>query len=428
MKKFLIFLLVILSSSYSESFSQTGWTRVTDSIPNLVIMSMQFTSASRGYACGSYNTTAPGSFLRTTNGGLNWQVTQFPEYSADDLTFLNDNTGYISAWQGAGKSFVLKTTNGGINWFKLDSNYASFFKIKFYDSLNGMIASKYSTNHRTTDGGNTWVTRYNNSNWHEPNSLICLSADTWLVADKSSSINKTTNGGVNWDCMNFSTIGMECVSMYFLNNTTGFSIDYNCKVFKTTNAGNNWFKIDSIRNVYSFYSASIMFTDINTGYISSGNSVYKTTNGGYNWSKQTVYTNTSLYSLYFINANTGFVGGWHGFIYRTTTGGTIGINSVSEETPENYTLFQNYPNPFNPITKIRFEIPNGFPTGTFGNDKVVLKIYDLSAKEIQTLVNESLQPGTYEVTFDGSKLNSGVYFYNLTTGDYSRTKKMVLIK
>jgi len=66
--------------------------------------------------------------------------------------------------------------------------------------------------------------------------------------------------------------------------------------------------------------------------------------------------------------------------------------------------------------------------GTDGVGLVTLKIYDITGREVQTLVSESLQPGTYEVSFDGSGYNSGVYFYKLTAGDYSETKKMLLIK
>jgi hypothetical protein len=59
---------------------------------------------------------------------------------------------------------------------------------------------------------------------------------------------------------------------------------------------------------------------------------------------------------------------------------------------------------------------------------VVLKIYDVMGREVQTLVNESLKPGTYEAAFDGSGLNSGIYFYILTTGKFSAVKKMMLVK
>lgn len=352
MKKF--YVVVILFFISSVSFGQSGWTRVTDSIPNLEIMSMQFTSANTGYACGSYFTSSPGAVLKTTNGGLNWIVTQFPEYSADALSFLNDNTGYISAWQGPGKSYVLKTTNGGVNWNKLDSNTASFFRIKFYDSNNGMVVSKYNTSHRTTDGGNTWITKIGSALWVEPSSLICLNAETWLVADGGYGIIKTTNGGANWEHIYSGT--MSSATLYFLNGTTGFSVDGISNVFKTTNAGNNWFKIDSISGIYGYYNPSLIFTNNSTGYIASGSYVYRTTNGGYNWNGMLVRTTFSGRSSYFINANTGFVGGLNGFIYRTTTGGTIGINNISSELPSSYSLSQNYPNPFNPITRIKFSI------------------------------------------------------------------------
>ncbi|MFA7361064.1 MAG: T9SS type A sorting domain-containing protein [Candidatus Kapaibacterium sp.] len=106
---------------------------------------------------------------------------------------------------------------------------------------------------------------------------------------------------------------------------------------------------------------------------------------------------------------------------------TIGVKQLSAEVPISYSLGQNYPNPFNPRTKIRFDIMRS-PIGTFGNDKVVLKVYDVMGREIATLVNERLQPGTYETTFDGSGLNSGVYFYQLRTDGFSETKKMLMIK
>jgi hypothetical protein len=61
-----------------------------------------------------------------------------------------------------------------------------------------------------------------------------------------------------------------------------------------------------------------------------------------------------------------------------------------------------------------------------GNVKLV--VYDIQGREVQTLVNEYMKPGTYEVSFDGSKLTSGVYFYRISTGDFTETKKMLMIK
>jgi|GEM_PF-2205570 len=89
-------------------------------------------------------------------------------------------------------------------------------------------------------------------------------------------------------------------------------------------------------------------------------------------------------------------------------------------TPTSFNLRQNYPNPFNPTTIISYDLPrSGF---------VTLKVYDILGREVSTLYNGNQNVGTYNVSFDASKLASGVYFYQLKSGDYTSIKKMVLLK
>ncbi len=83
-------------------------------------------------------------------------------------------------------------------------------------------------------------------------------------------------------------------------------------------------------------------------------------------------------------------------------------------------LEQNYPNPFNPTTTIKYQIPE--------LSRVTLKVYDVLGNEIANLVNEEKSIGSYQIEFDGSKLSSGVYFYQLKAGSYGETKKMVLLR
>jgi hypothetical protein len=100
--------------------------------------------------------------------------------------------------------------------------------------------------------------------------------------------------------------------------------------------------------------------------------------------------------------------------------------SIEEESlPKEFSLEQNYPNPFNPSTKIKFTIPS-VETGQVPS--VLLKVYDVLGNEIATLVNEEKPEGNYEVEFDAAGLPSGIYFYRLNAGEYSSTKKMVLLK
>lgn len=106
----------------------------------------------------------------------------------------------------------------------------------------------------------------------------------------------------------------------------------------------------------------------------------------------------------------------------------IGIQSISGEIPQSFELFQNYPNPFNPTTKIKFDIPLLRGVDAEGRRGVLLKIFDALGREIETLVNEQLNPGTYEIDWNAANYPSGVYFYSLSTNSFTQTKKMVVIK
>jgi len=99
---------------------------------------------------------------------------------------------------------------------------------------------------------------------------------------------------------------------------------------------------------------------------------------------------------------------------------SLAITQTSTAVPQNYELGQNYPNPFNPVTNLEFEIPT--------LEFVSLKVYDMLGKEVATLINGNLGPGTYRYDFDASGLTSGNYFYKLETKDFSETKKMILLK
>ena len=96
------------------------------------------------------------------------------------------------------------------------------------------------------------------------------------------------------------------------------------------------------------------------------------------------------------------------------------VRPVDNNTPDSYSLSQNYPNPFNPSTTIKYSVPD--------LSNVSIKIYNLVGQEVAELVDEELQSGNYEVTFDAANLSSGVYFYRLQAGNFVETKKMLLLR
>ncbi len=101
---------------------------------------------------------------------------------------------------------------------------------------------------------------------------------------------------------------------------------------------------------------------------------------------------------------------------------TITSVKSDEETklPSTYALFQNYPNPFNPTTVITYQLS--------AVSRVSLKVYDVLGREVRTLVDETQNPGVHEAEFSGNGLASGVYFYKLTAGPFTRVRKMLMLK
>jgi len=98
------------------------------------------------------------------------------------------------------------------------------------------------------------------------------------------------------------------------------------------------------------------------------------------------------------------------------------ITGVEEENslPTVYSLYNNYPNPFNPSTTINYDLPK--------QSNVTLKIYNIVGEEIATLINQEQNAGRYQVQWNAAQLASGIYFYQLKSGDFVSTKKMILLK
>jgi hypothetical protein len=100
------------------------------------------------------------------------------------------------------------------------------------------------------------------------------------------------------------------------------------------------------------------------------------------------------------------------------------IQTISTNIPREFRLYQNYPNPFNPLTKIRFDIPRN---GKNSFIKVKLIVFDKYGREISTLINQSLTPGSYKINLDASKYSPGYYYYKMLSGRFTDMKRMVVI-
>jgi len=249
------------------------------------------------------------------------------------------------------------------------------------------------------------------------------------VGDKGAIV-RSTNFGLSWVnasmpdttinfyCINPALSGSNEISNFFVAGSSG-------RIYKSTNFGANWvLKNSGTTNTLR----SIYFTSDDSGAVTGDNGTVKmTTNGGDSWFTDTYFSNVtgsvkscipfSFLPMKFIalsDSNTLYIASEDSII------SVIGINNISLEVPNEFSLSQNYPNPFNPKTNINLDlIKSGF---------VKLVIYDVSGKEVETLVSQELKAGTYKIDWDGSKHSSGIYFYKIFTDDFVQTKKMVLVK
>jgi len=145
-----------------------------------------------------------------------------------------------------------------------------------------------------------------------------------------------------------------------------------------------------------YLSDSLKFTPIKMAVRNNGDLTVSGYNNRYSLPSQKVYAITIRYSQ------------------------PVNISSNINIVPEKFSLLRCYPNPFNPVTTISFQIPQ--------KEFVSLVVYDLNGRVVSYLINEKLNAGEYKINFDGSTLTSGIYFYKLTAGGFSETKKMVLVK
>ncbi len=413
-KSFTIFLIIFFASS---AFGQSSWNLIRiDYTINLRFV--KFFDAQTGY------TLSENCIYKSTNGGINWNSIYCGRTSdifmCSPMVMYNTNSSSLPPYtQG-----VAKTTNGGYNWvglFSTDPN--SLGNIFFYDEITGWV-SNYIDKLYVTYNGSSFSTIILPTSISGNKAIYFINQNTGFFISSSKSLYKSTNKGFTW--AQWGVPDLNLLNYTFTDSLTGYISGYAGSssvpglIKKTTNGGVNWTVI--LRDTTSSIP-KISFVNSYTGYAVAGSKkLYRTANGGLNWSMQIPDTSSlaSIIGIHFINAYTGWLVGNFGAVLYTSNGGATFVEEPVALVPDKFRLGQNYPNPFNSSSKFKFE------TGKLGNVKI--SVYDIQGREVQTILNEKLIPGIYEVNFDGSGLNSGVYFYRMSAGNYSETKKMIIAK
>lgn len=420
-KKLYSFIVLTLLFSASQTISQ--WT-IVSSGGALAYNSISFYQ-SWGFAAGDL-----GLLKKTVDHGSTWTtLTLGASTKINDVHTYNHVIAYLCGVDG----MIYKTINGGLNWSAQTTASAyRYYDLDFINSTTGMVVGDDGRAGFTTNGGTNWLQGqlnvtpgpkldYKVCDMIDLNTWLVASADTQIVNGQFSYIHRTTNNGASYQNL-YTMAGalLDDVSFIYLRvmtSTTIYAVSANGYFLRSINNGTTWTAVQ-----LPTIPLAVDFANMSTGYYCGQNGVIrKTTNGGINWIEQTSPTTQALKTIFCRDTSNVFAAGTSGTIVRTQNGGNfVGINQIGHEVPVKYSLDQNYPNPFNPSTRISFNLP----VSSFVN----LTVYNILGKEVKVLVNGNINAGKYEATFDAAEMPGGVYFYKISSGEFSMTKKMILAK
>lgn len=281
------------------------------------VNSVHFPTPLIGYASGSI-----GTVLKTVDGGETWTATTSePMLDLRDIFFVNADTGFVAGEQG----YFAWTFNGGANW-----DYTNDFSITgkhlyFTDHLNG-YAIDGNNFMKTTDGGVTWTA----VGMSEIGSYVFVTPEVVIGVGYHGRLFKSEDSGVTSVNYTSSVTEASFVDVHFPEASIGYAItDLPGQVLKTTDAGKTWEIVNS-GNFDRLYS--VWFTDANTGFLTNGVWLYKTIDGGYNWTVAGTQWNGYLQHIMFVNPQVGYITGESdGVLYRTNDGGDTWVELYRDE-------------------------------------------------------------------------------------------------
>ena len=429
------------------------------------------------------------AILKTTNNGTSWSFVNVSNTSYSWSTVLSatggsgngfwihpQNRDVIFVAQG---NRVYRSPDIGETWTQISTisqgSRAHGIFINENDTNSWVVSMDASNGRvvRTTDYGSTWTTVWTGNLTVFGNALQMdvNNNDHLVLAPDNSALLKSTNFGTNWTNISTHVFVSPCeVQVRWGNSDIIYIGDQGPgRFFRTTNGGTTFeLTNNSSTAEVPMMGISRLQPDLVFHTFWSGNGTWRSTNSGATFSQTSSVTSAwgcdvskddptvFLFITYggaghltfnqgdafspvtsigssnagaFIPNRESIFGQGSTGVYKLRVNYTIAATNVvvtdignvaGTNLPDKFSLSQNFPNPFNPETKISFDIPS--------QEFVTLIVFDQLGRQVETLVSESLNPGSYDFIFNASNKSSGVYFYRLQAGNFVATKKMLMIK
>ena len=459
---------------YKTTNGGTSWTLVNNGIAepagNIGIQALMVHPTDPNTAwCAVFSGVADAvnGLYKTTDGGANWfpitnGIGTIKNFLCFAMSPTDPNTIYtgssFSVATSTGPTSIYKSTDGGANWVLssngLPTDPTEINPIRTLNvsgsNANVVIAGLFVNTvtllggfYISTDAGANWVQK-NNGLPIVQSKLIRSAAirpgfdnQFYLGLDYASGTDigvwGTTDGGDNWFDFNGGTLLNTYTIRALVFNPTGNHTLFAGYASTTANIGGVFeYTFSFVPVELVSFSAEVYSNNVTLSWITAT----EINNSGFQIERRNANTeqwnnigfvngngNSTETRYYSYTDNSVTPGQYYYRLKQIDYNGNFKYSKEVEVTilpVSEFTLKQNYPNPFNPNTRIAFSIPN--------SSFVSLKVFDILGNEINTLVNGELTQGSYEVEFNGTNLPSGVYFYNLTAGDFSKTMKMNLLK
>ena len=283
-------------------------------------------------------------FNTTTNEEIPFAFFANPFIPRDlrSVYFIDENNG----WSVGGAGQLRRTRNGGETWETLSTPTSErLLTVKFVDADNGWASGNRGTILRTTNGGDSWTSQ----SISIPTPIYDIffhDSETGFAVSDAGRLYRTTNGGDNWLAVDLG-LNRNLRAISFASRDIGYAVGATSTVLRTTNGGETWtlvpttdFAGGSAADLQFRTLGSVYFADADNGWI-VGNlgTIWATTNGGQNWTRQTAPANTLLNRVHFADAQTGWAVGPGGYIIKTSNGGANWATQTSSITQDLFGVF-----------------------------------------------------------------------------------------
>ena len=335
-----VWITFLLFAFFSLSlFAQSNWYAQNSGV-NRELTGVYFVDESNGWICGW-----TGTILHTTDGGQTWNPQTCPPTNAYySVFFIDSQNGWATGYYGK----LVHTSDGGQTWeIQPSPTTSDIYSVYFINSNEGWAAGgdygsfpsyiKHRVILHTTNGGNSWVLQYSQSNKSILKSICFINANKGFATGESGVLMRTTDAGLNWS--EGSIAGGDYRDIFFVNETIGFAAG--SSVYKTTDGGNNWSLVQTGANA-GF--DGIYFPDESNGWVvgvengSNNGVIYHSSDGGESWLLQNTPVFDGLFSVFFANNNKGWAVGHLGTIVATDNSTPVELTSFSADVNEKNVL------------------------------------------------------------------------------------------